>query len=164
MALSEDQPAGLIPASGKVGLKQREDLMRAEQSPYDAGVGPSGAVVDKPEALRKLPVRPAPAMLIGISYHCREPAQPALARRLRFQHAKFIDDDRTGETPLPRCGGFEPFGNTVRVGRGNDGLIQSREGLGFLRFQQLLAKPLNAGIAVTKGVRQPADTAQRLLR
>src|SRR3954454_10740467 len=126
MALSEDQPAGPISASGEVGLKKREDLRGAEQSPHDAGVSPSCPVVDKPKTLRKLPMRPAPAMLIGVSYHRREPAQAAFARRLRFQHAKFIDDDRTGEPPLPRRGGFKPFGNTVRIGGGNDGLIQRR--------------------------------------
>src|SRR4051812_2849761 len=113
MALFEDQPAGPISASGEVGLNKYEDSAGAEQSPHDAGVGPSCPVVDKPKTLCKLPVCPAPAMLIGVSYHCREPAQAALARRLRFQHAKFIDDDWTGETPLPRCGGFKPFGETV---------------------------------------------------
>src|SRR5947209_18577202 len=88
------QPPSSISASGEVGLKKREGLMGAEQSPHDTGVSPSCPVVDKPKTLRKLPMRPAPAMLIGVSYHRREPAQAAFARRLRFQHAKFIDDDR----------------------------------------------------------------------
>jgi hypothetical protein len=72
MAISEDQPTGLIPASGEVGLKKKhEDLMGAEQSPHDAGVSPPCAIVNKPKTLRKLPVRPPPTMLIGISYDCR---------------------------------------------------------------------------------------------
>src|SRR3954453_20276051 len=99
MALSEDQPPGSISASGEVGLKKREGLMGAEQSPHDAGVSPSCPVVDKPKTLRKLPMCPAPATLIGVSYHCREPARAGFAQWFRVQHAKFIDDDRTGETP-----------------------------------------------------------------
>jgi hypothetical protein len=65
------QPPGSISASGEVGLKKREDLRGAEQSPHDAGVSPSCPVVDKPKTLRKLPMCPAPAMLFGVSYHCR---------------------------------------------------------------------------------------------
>jgi len=49
MALPEDQSAGPISASGEVGLKKREDLMGAEQSPHDAGVSASCPVVDKPK-------------------------------------------------------------------------------------------------------------------
>jgi hypothetical protein len=84
MALSEDQPTGAISAAGEVGLNKHEDLRGAEQSSHDAGVSPSRPVVDKPKTLRKLPMCPAPAMLIGVTYHCRQPAQAAFAGRLRL--------------------------------------------------------------------------------
>src|ERR1700730_2125510 len=130
-------------------------LAAAKQGPQHAGVGFASFVVDQAESLRKLPVCPAPAMLLGESDDRRKPAQAAFPGGAGFQHAKFVDDDGTRETLLPRHRRSKPFADAILVGRSGNCPIQEFQCPRLVFVEQLLPKVLALGGVGANGVWQP---------